>query len=43
MRRFLRIALPLLLLALVFSLMACGDKTPHTPDASGEVTEGQTN
>lgn len=41
MRKFLRIALPLLLLALVFSLMACGNKTPDTPDASGELTDGQ--
>lgn len=43
MRKFLRIALPLLLLALVFSLMACRNKTPNTPDASGELTDGQTN
>ena len=43
MRRFLRIALPLLLLALLICTVACGDKTPDTPDVSGEVTEGQTN
>ncbi len=40
MRRFLKIALPLLLLALLICTAACGKKTPDIPADSGNVTEG---
>ena len=40
MRKFLKIALPLLLLALLICTAACGKETPDIPADSGNVTEG---
>ena len=40
MRKFLKIALPLLLLALLICTVACGKETPDIPADSGNVTEG---
>ena len=42
MRKFLRIVLPLLLLALLVCAASCGKETPELPEDSDSLTESQT-